>query len=44
VIHLIFNGLQSVYLILEPYISKPENVQPAPALIDLYRSLHHLLF
>ena len=44
VIHLIFNGLQSVYLILEPYIRKPENVQPAPALIDLYRSLHHLLF
>ena len=44
VIHLVFNGLQSVYLILEPFFKKPENVQPAPALIELYRSLHHLLF
>ena len=44
VIHLVFNGLQSLYLILEPYFKKPENVQPAPALIELYQSLHHLLF
>jgi membrane protease YdiL (CAAX protease family) len=44
VIHLIFNGLQSLYLILEPFMSKPKEIQPAPALIDLYRSLHHLLF
>ena len=44
VIHLIFNGMQSLYLILEPYMRKPDNIQPAPALIDLYRSLHHLLF
>jgi membrane protease YdiL (CAAX protease family) len=43
-IHLVFNGLQSLYLILEPYISKPEKVQPAPALIELYHSIHHLLF
>jgi membrane protease YdiL (CAAX protease family) len=43
-IHLVFNGLQSLYLILEPYISKPQNVQPAPALIELYRSIHHVLF
>ena len=44
VIHLVFNGMQSLYLILEPYFSKPDKVQPAPALITLYRSIHHLLF
>jgi len=44
VIHLVFNGVQSLILILEPFFKKPENVQPAPALIELYRSLHHLLF
>ena len=40
VIHLVFNGLQSLYLILQPFIEKPEKVEPAPALI--LRVLHHL--
>jgi membrane protease YdiL (CAAX protease family) len=44
VIHLVFNGLQSIYLILEPFFSQPENVKPAPALTALYQSFHHLLF
>jgi membrane protease YdiL (CAAX protease family) len=44
VIHLVFNGMQSLYLILEPFFKKPENVQPAPALIAICQSLHHLFF
>ena len=44
IIHLVFNGLQSLYLVLEPYITKPEKVQPAPALIEIYRNLHQLFF
>jgi membrane protease YdiL (CAAX protease family) len=43
-IHLIFNGVQSLYLLLEPFLKKPESVQPAPALIYLYHSLHQVLF
>jgi membrane protease YdiL (CAAX protease family) len=34
IIHLFFNGLQSLYLILQPFIEKPEKVEPAPALIS----------
>ena len=33
VIHLVFNGLQSLYLILQPFVEKPEKVEPAPAII-----------
>ena len=33
VIHLVFNGLQSLYLILQPFVEKTEKVQPAPAII-----------
>lgn len=42
VVHLIFNGLQSLYLILEPFIAKPAKVQPAPALIQTYRLIRYL--
>jgi membrane protease YdiL (CAAX protease family) len=42
VVHLIFNGLQSLYLILEPFIAKPDKVQPAPALIQTYRLIRYL--
>jgi len=41
VVHLIFNGLQSLYLVLEPFIGKPEKVEPAPALFAICRLLHH---
>ncbi len=33
VLHTIFNGLQSVFLIIEPYVPKPETTEPAAALI-----------
>jgi CAAX protease family protein len=33
VIHLVFNGLQSLYLILQPFVEKPEKVEPAPAIV-----------
>jgi membrane protease YdiL (CAAX protease family) len=42
VIHLIFNGLQSLALVLEPFIEKPEKIEPAPTLIILYQMIHHL--
>lgn len=42
VVHLIFNGLQSLYLVLEPFIEKPEKAEPAPALAQLCHLLHHL--
>jgi len=41
VVHLIFNGLQSLYLVLEPFITKPEKVEPAPALLAIIRVFHH---
>jgi CAAX protease family protein len=41
-VHLIFNGLQSVYLILQPFIEKPEKIQPAPALVLIWRVTRHL--
>jgi membrane protease YdiL (CAAX protease family) len=41
VIHTIFNGLQSLYLVLEPFVQKPEKVQPAPALIQLFHTIQH---
>ena len=44
VIHLIFNGLQSLYLILQPFIEKPDKIDPAPApaLIQLCQAARHL--
>lgn len=40
-IHLIFNGVQSVILVLQPYLEKPEVTPPqtVPALIQLLRHL-----
>ena len=42
VIHLIFNGLQSLYLVLEPFIQKAEKVETAPTLIILYKAIRYL--
>jgi membrane protease YdiL (CAAX protease family) len=42
VIHLIFNGMQSLFLVLEPFVQKPEKIEPAPTLIILYKAIHHL--
>jgi len=41
VIHTIFNGLQSLYLVLQPFIEKPEKVKPTPALIQLFHTIQH---
>ena len=35
VLHTVFNGLQSVLLILEPYLNKVENPEPAASLFRL---------
>lgn len=44
VMHMVFNGIQSIYIVLAPYIEKPATVeQPAQAMITLTRSLHGLL-
>jgi len=37
VIHLIFNGIQSLYFVIEPLVTKPKG-EPTPALIQ---ALHH---
>jgi membrane protease YdiL (CAAX protease family) len=40
VIHLVFNGLQSLYIILQPYLTKPEVVPtPQPGIIVLLAHL-----
>ena len=41
VVHLIFNGLQSLYLILQPLFEKPDKVEPVPALVHLCWTLRH---
>ena len=45
IMHLIFNGIQSVLIIVEPYLpqSVPDVEQKAPALVMLARSLRHLI-
>ena len=35
VLHTIFNGLQSVFLIIEPYVPKPPTPEQAAAILDL---------
>jgi membrane protease YdiL (CAAX protease family) len=42
VVHLFFNGLQSLYLILQPFLETPEKVSPAPALFQICRAARHL--
>jgi membrane protease YdiL (CAAX protease family) len=42
VIHLIFNGLQALYLVLEPFIDNSPKVEPAPTLIMLSKVFHQL--
>jgi membrane protease YdiL (CAAX protease family) len=45
VMHLIFNGIQSIVIIVEPYLpqSAPDIEQKAPALLMLARSFRHLI-
>jgi len=45
IIHLIFNGLQSLYLIVQPLVEKLDNAIPpaAPALALLARAFQHLI-
>jgi len=43
VIHLVFNGIQSLLLVLSPYLEKPEKVaDPAPALESIIHLIHRL--
>ena len=42
VIHVFFNGLQSLYLVLEPFIEKPPTVEPTSGLMMLGRMIRHL--
>lgn len=44
-IHLFFNGVQSLYLAFEPFMTKPENAVPpaAPALVQVFLTLRQLL-
>lgn len=46
IVHLIFNGLQAIYIVLEPYFSKsaPQLEQKAPAIAMLWRTFRPLLF
>jgi membrane protease YdiL (CAAX protease family) len=45
VMHLIFNGIQSAYILLQPYLpqSVPDVEQKAPAVLMLARSVRHLI-
>ncbi len=45
IMHMVFNGIQSLYIILAPYIEKPDagGEQKAQALITIARFLHGLL-
>jgi membrane protease YdiL (CAAX protease family) len=45
VMHLIFNGIQSILIIVEPYLpqSAPDIEQKSPALLMLARSFRHLI-
>ncbi len=46
IVHLIFNGIQAIYIVIEPYLPKaaPEIEQKAPAIAMLWRTLRPLLF
>lgn len=43
-IHLFFNGIQALMLLIEPFVTKPEATPPAPvpALIQVWLTLRHL--
>ena len=45
IIHLVFNGIQSAYILIQPYLppSVPDVEQKAPALVMLARSVRHLI-
>jgi uncharacterized protein len=45
IMHLVFNGIQSVYILIQPYLppSVPDVEQKAPALVMLARSVRHLI-
>ena len=42
VIHTIFNGLQSLFLVLQPFVEKPEKIEPAPTFIILFKAIRFL--
>jgi uncharacterized protein len=45
IIHMVFNGIQSILIIIEPYLptSVPDVEQKAPAIVMLARSVRHLI-
>ena len=46
IVHLIFNGIQAIYIVIEPYFSKPapDLEHKAPAIAMLWRTFRPLLF
>ena len=44
IIHLVFNGIQSIIMLVEPYLQQSApNVEPAPAVVALAQFVQHLL-
>jgi membrane protease YdiL (CAAX protease family) len=45
IMHMVFNGIQSILIIVEPYLpsSVPDVEQKAPAIVMLARSVRHLI-
>jgi membrane protease YdiL (CAAX protease family) len=45
IMHLVFNGIQSAYIVAEPYLPQavPDVEQKAPALLMIARSVRHLI-
>jgi membrane protease YdiL (CAAX protease family) len=46
IVHLIFNGIQAIYIVIEPYLPKsaPDLEQKAPALAMFWRTIRPLFF
>jgi membrane protease YdiL (CAAX protease family) len=45
IVHLIFNGIQAIYIVIEPYLkSAPEIEQKAPAIAMLWRTFRPFFF
>lgn len=42
VIHTIFNGVQSIILVLQPFVEKPEKLEPAPTFVILFKAIRYL--
>lgn len=44
IMHMVFNSIQSIYIVLAPYIEKPAtDAQQSEAFVLVVRTLHHLL-